>query len=249
MCANTLYLGKFFSASYCAVVISAGLCLALDSLPVSAADRNLYAFDSGLRLGSAELFSPWWNALQRNTLQRVNFDLCLSRLSTCSRKHRVLRALVLRGRELALKDQIELVNRYLNRTDYERDSKFNNADEDRAATHETEDPVAKVRKRATPRSHWSTLFEFLQRGGDCEDYASSKYFLLRMLGVAPERMRVVVARERRQRGHHAVLAYQWENGDVWLLESDNVIKKKSHRGYRYVYALNEKGIWDYRAKP
>lgn len=239
-------LRRFFSAAYYAFVTFAGLSLALGSVPGFAADRNLYAFDSGLKLGSAELFSPWWNALQRNTLQRVQFDLCLSRLSTCSRKQRVLRALVLRGRELTLKDQIELVNRYLNRTDYERDSKFNNAD--RSAGNRTDNHTGRS-SAATPRSHWSTLFEFLQRGGDCEDYASSKYFLLRMLGVAPERMRVVVARERRQRGHHAVLAYQWENGDVWLLESDNVIKKKSHLGYRYVYALNEQGIWDYRAEP
>jgi len=69
-----------------------------------------------------------------------------------------------------------------------------------------------------------------------------------MLGIEPERMRVVVAKQPKQRGHHAVLAYHWENGDVWLLESDNVIKKRSHIGYRYVYALSEAGVWDYRTK-
>jgi len=31
------------------------------SLP-AAADRNLYRFDSGLKLGGPELFVPWWNA-------------------------------------------------------------------------------------------------------------------------------------------------------------------------------------------
>jgi hypothetical protein len=59
-------------------------------------------------------------------------------------------------------------------------------------------------------------------------------------------MRVVVAYERGSRGYHAVLAYRWPNNEVWLLESDNRIKKRSHRGYRYVYALNEQRIWDYR---
>jgi len=197
------------------------------------ADGNRYRFDTGLKLGEARLFSPWWNAVQRNALQRVQFDLCLSHEPSCPRRWRALRTLVLQGREMAVKDQLEVVNRYLNRRDYELDRRTNNADE----------PVPRV------RSHWSTLYEFLDRGGDCEDYASSKYFLLRMLGVDAQRMRVVVAWERKLRGFHAVLAYQWEDGGVWLLESDNVIKKRSHFGYRYVYALNEGGVWDYRTSP
>ncbi len=212
----------------------------------AAADRNLYQFDNGLRLGGAELFGPWWNALQRNTVQRVQFDLCIARLETCSRRQKVLRALVLRGRDLGIKDRLELVNRYLNKREYDYDSGFNNADE--VAQENRSGSGANNVQRRRVRSHWSTLFEFLKRGGDCEDYASSKYFLLRMLGVDPERMRVVVAKQPKQRGHHAVLAYHWENGDVWLLESDNVIKKRSHFGYRYVYALNEGGVWDYRTK-
>jgi len=219
--------------------------IGLPALPV-AADRNLYQFDNGLRLGGAELFAPWWNALQRNTLQRVQFDLCLAKLETCSRQQKVLRALVLEGRGLEVEDRLQLVNRYLNRRDYDNDSGFNNADEvseqNRKLNQNRSVPVRPV------RSHWSTLFEFLKRGGDCEDYASSKYFLLRMLDIEPQRMRVVVAKQPRQRGHHAVLAYHWENGEVWLLESDNVIKKRSHIGYRYVYALNEAGVWDYRTK-
>ena len=219
--------------------------ISLASSP-AAADRNLYQFDTGLQLGGAELFGPWWNALQRNTLQRVQFDLCIARIESCSRRQKALRALVLRGRDLSIKDRLELVNRYLNKRDYDNDSGFNNADtvaEDSRGNSQNDERTRRV------RSHWSTLFEFLKRGGDCEDYASSKYFLLRMLGIEPERMRVVVAKQPKQRGHHAVLAYHWENGDVWLLESDNVIKKRSHFGYRYVYALNEAGVWDYRTNP
>ena len=206
------------------------------SLPAGAADPNFYRFDEGLKLGEAHLFDGWWQALQRNTLQRVEFDLCLAKFDTCARRLRPLRQLVIQGRNLTTEDKLQLVNRYLNRRDYDDDSGFNNADE-------------LVDKRNGPRSHWSTLFEFLRRGGDCEDYASSKYFLLRLLGLKSDQMRVVVAKESMRRGHHAVLAYRWENGSVWLLESDNVIKKTSHRGYRYIYAINEHSIWDYRAAP
>ena len=207
------------------------------SPPANAAGKNLYRFDSGIRLGEASLFGPWWNALQRNTLQRVEFDLCLANVDTCSKSLRALRQLVQKGRALEISDRLELVNRYLNRRDYETDTVFNGVGS------------PEVSAGGRLRSHWSTLYEFLKRGGDCEDYASSKYFLLRLLNVEPERMRVVVARQRKQRGHHAVLAYHWPSGEVWLLESDNIIKKRSHLGYRYVYALNEGGVWDYRTRP
>ena len=139
---------------------------------------------------------------------------------------------------MSIKDRLELVNRYLNRREYDADNGFNNVDGAR-----------QPEEYRQARSHWSTLYEFLQRGGDCEDYAASKYFLLRMLGLDAQRMRIVVAKERKQRGHHAVLAYRWPDGEVWLLESDNVIKKRSHKGYRYVYALNDSGVWDYRSTP
>lgn len=194
--------------------------------------RNLYQFDTGLRLGDASLFRPWWNALQRNTLQRVEFDRCIANVNSCPRQLRSLRHLVVSGRALSTEDQLQLVNRFLNRRDYDEDRRLNNP----------ETPVPDV------RSHWSTLYEFLDRGGDCEDYAAAKYFLLRMLGIDPQQMRVVVAWERKLRGFHAVLAYRWPDGAVWLLESDNVIKKRSHFGYRYVYALNERGVWDYRTE-
>ena len=62
-------------------------------------------------------------------------------------------------------------------------------------------------------------------------------------------MRVVVTYETKLRGYHAVLAYRWPDNEVWLLESDNHIRKRSHSGYRYVYAVNEQGIWDYREDP
>jgi len=147
----------------------------------------------------------------------------------------------------------------LNRADYELDRRNNNpAGPTPRATPRlalAQDAPAnqarknKSRRGRVPRSHWSTLYEFLDAGGDCEDYASSKYFLLRQLGLAAEDMRVVVTYETKLRGYHAVLAYRWPNDEVWLLESDNRIKKRSHRGYRYVYAVNEQGIWDYRKDP
>ena len=216
-----------------ALASSASAAVAAQSIGAPASGKNLYQFDQGLRLGEARLFAPWWNALQRNALQKVEFDLCLVNVNTCQPRWRALRALVLQGRDLATQDKLELVNRYLNRQDYEVDRRRNNPD----------------RVVLDVRSHWSTLFEFMARGGDCEDYAAAKYFLLRSLGLAAERLRVVVVWEPEQRSFHAILAYRWPNDEVWLLESDNRIKKRSHVGYRYVYALNEQAVWDYRTRP
>ncbi len=230
---------------WCPAGIALSLALSLAS-SAQAAGANLYRFDTGLWLGEARLLESWWHALQRNQQQDAEFDQCLENVNICSGHLRVLRQLVLKGRDLEEADRLELVNRYLNRRKYSDDRQSNNASSLQSTKAAKRHSAALT---SEPRSHWSTLYEFLQRGGDCEDYASSKYFLLRRLGIEPDRMRVVVARERNRRGHHAVLAYQWPDGAVWLLESDNIIKKRSHIGYRYVYALNERGIWDYRMRP
>jgi predicted transglutaminase-like cysteine proteinase len=99
--------------------------------------------------------------------------------------------------------------------------------------------------QAKLRNQWSTLLEFIDRGGDCEDYATAKYFLLRELGFQPEDMRVVVSFDRSVREHHAVLAIRRTDGSSWLLEIDNTIRKTRQSDYRFVYAINENGIWDY----
>jgi len=96
------------------------------------------------------------------------------------------------------------------------------------------------------RRHWSSLYQFLIKGGDCEDYASSKYFMLRELGFDAADLRVVVERSRELGGIHAVLAVRRPDGAIWLLDSDNRIRKRSHRGYRFIYAMNERFVWDHR---
>ncbi len=87
--------------------------------------------------------------------------------------------------------------------------------------------------------------DFVRRGGDCEDYATTKYFLLRTLGFTSDDLRVLVVYDRRLRDYHAVLAVRSAPGSIWLLESDNTIQKGGLYGYRYVFAINEDSIWDH----
>lgn len=63
---------------------------------------------------------------------------------------------------------------------------------------------------------WSAPLATLTSGkGDCEDYAIVKYMALRELGMNTEDLRLVLARDRRLRLDHAVLAVRYE--DRWLI--------------------------------
>ena len=124
------------------------------------------------------------------------------------------------------------MNRYVNKRRYRRDR--------------TQRKVSAISNQpAVFRNHWSTIMEFVSRGGDCEDYATTKYFLLRALGIASDDLRVLVIYDRKARDHHAVLAVRNSSGPIWLLESDNTIQRGNLYSYKFIYAVNEDSIWDH----
>ena len=53
--------------------------------------------------------------------------------------------------------------------------------------------------------YWATPREMLERGGDCEDFATAKYFALRQLGFAAADLRIAVVWDSVDREQHAVL--------------------------------------------
>jgi predicted transglutaminase-like cysteine proteinase len=53
--------------------------------------------------------------------------------------------------------------------------------------------------------YWATPREMLARGGDCEDFATAKYFALRRLGFAAADLRIAVVWDAVDREQHAVL--------------------------------------------
>lgn len=53
--------------------------------------------------------------------------------------------------------------------------------------------------------YWATPEEMLARGGDCEDFATAKYFALRRLGFAETDLRMAVVWDVVDREQHAVL--------------------------------------------
>ncbi len=95
--------------------------------------------------------------------------------------------------------------------------------------------------------YWATPVEFLSRGaGDCEDFSIAKYFTLRQLGVADERLRITYVKALKLNQAHMVLTYFPEGSSVPLvldnLEGD--IRPATERNdLAPVYNFNGDGLW------
>ncbi len=212
----------------------------LISLPAAAGEP--YRFDASGYLGDASLMPDWADTMQRQASQSAALDACLADAKACPRYYRGLRHLLLRAETLPQKKQVYLISRYVNRKRYRDDRTVHLASV-------TSDETLKYRSR------WATVEEFLRRGGDCEDYATTKYYLLRRLGFSPDALRIVVTWDRGEGGYHAVLAVrlaedlgEGEQPQILLLESDNTIKRGGRHRYRFIYSVNEESIWDHEAE-
>jgi predicted transglutaminase-like cysteine proteinase len=203
---------------------------------VSATAVAGYRFDApDTFLADASAWPAWARTLEQHERDRNAIRECLANEQSCHGKLKSLRYVINRGAELNRERQLKLVNRYINKRRYRRDRRKTS-------------PSVVPGGEASLKNHWVGLLGFLKRGGDCEDFASAKYFLLRELGVPAEDLRVLVTWERKARDYHAVLAVRREDGSSWLLESDDTIVRGNQRRYRFIYALNEKGIWDHATK-
>jgi len=96
------------------------------------------------------------------------------------------------------------------------------------------------------QSYWETPFEFLARGGQCEDYAIAKYLALRAAGVGDDVLRVLFVRDTDLGVDHAVLLADVD-GQPYLLDNlDPRIRPAAMvTQYRPYYAINQSGYWTY----
>jgi predicted transglutaminase-like cysteine proteinase len=92
--------------------------------------------------------------------------------------------------------------------------------------------------------YWATPMEFTARGGDCEDYAITKYVALRALGMPEERLRILILQDMQKNIPHAVLVVYTDAGPMIL---DNQIKsvmpaeRVSH--YKPIFSINREAWW------
>jgi len=97
--------------------------------------------------------------------------------------------------------------------------------------------------------YWETPYEFLARGGQCQDYAIAKYFALKASGVPESDMRFVVVRDIQRSLDHAILIVAVNGQDYVLDNQDTRLETLAdvHR-YRAYYALNNTGWWAYSVR-
>lgn len=165
-------------------------------------------------------FPQWVSALERHLLDDLTEGDCTSRQLNSCHLERWL-AFLASIRSLPRAAQIERVNRYANEKDYVLDME-NYALED----------------------YWAVPRQFLYNGGDCEDYAITKFFSLRWLGHPAQKLRIVVIQDTNLRVPHAVLAI--ENADDYSILDNQVGEVLSDRRivhYAPVYSINSDQWW------
>lgn len=189
-------------------------------------DFRRYTFDTdGDYLAQASFHGPWAALMARHAQDRPLLDACIADKANCPGYLKGFRYIVTKGRKLDRYRQLTLVNRFVNR---------------HVAIHQNE-------RRPRGDDGWKTLTAFLREGGDCEDFAIAKYFMLRELGFEAKDLRVVITWDREARAYHALLAVNTQPRAV-LLEIDDTMRTGSGQNeYRFLYSINENSVWDHMA--
>ncbi len=185
------------------------------------ATTHAYSFsDNDEYLTQANDYPRWAALMTRHAAQSIEMGACLNDVSKCPSALKGYREVVLAGRSLAPDRQVALVNRFINSRRWSVEPR---RDDD-----------------------WRTLEDFLQAGGDCEDYAIAKYFVLRQLGFPIEDLRVAITWDMREQDYHAVTMVNL--GDSVLVLDVDGPPRRQLSNYRFLFSINESGIWDHNAR-
>lgn len=95
--------------------------------------------------------------------------------------------------------------------------------------------------------YWATPQEMLAtNGGDCEDFATAKYFTLRQLQIPDEKMRLIYVKALRLEQPHMVLSY-YDAPETDPLVLDSLVKTILRASERPdlipIYSFNGNGYW------
>jgi predicted transglutaminase-like cysteine proteinase len=94
---------------------------------------------------------------------------------------------------------------------------------------------------------WSSpLDTFATGAGDCEDYAIAKFVALRMAGISPDDLRIVVMRDTIRGEDHAVAMARLD--DHWLTLDNRrmaMIEDADVRNYQPLFVIDDHGVMRY----
>jgi predicted transglutaminase-like cysteine proteinase len=97
------------------------------------------------------------------------------------------------------------------------------------------------------RDYWATPIEFLvTNGGDCEDFSIAKYFTLKAMGIADQKLNMTYVKALKYNVSHMVLTYYStpESEPLVLDNIDTDIKPASQRrDLLPIYSFNGTSLW------
>jgi predicted transglutaminase-like cysteine proteinase len=98
---------------------------------------------------------------------------------------------------------------------------------------------------------WSPpLVTFTSGAGDCEDYAIAKFVALRLAGVSPDDLRVVIMHDTIRDEDHAVAAVRLDG--QWLTLDNRrmaMVEDADVRNYRPSFVIDQYGVMQYVGAP
>jgi predicted transglutaminase-like cysteine proteinase len=198
------------------------LCGLLIAMPAGAAPPLFGARET--RSENLRPFQKWLGALERHFGDRMALDSpCVpGGLERCVLQN--WRGFLESLRHLDRRAQVEAVNKFANDHPYVTDLVNWGVDD-----------------------YWETPREFLERNGDCEDYAITKFLSLRFLGFDNDSLRIVVLKDLNLQIYHAVLVV-YLDGDILALDNQikAVVSTERIRHYRPIYSVNERFWWLHR---
>lgn len=197
------------------------MCLAFLLAPSAAPAFNddLFGYRQASQ-ASIATFPQWVQALERHLRDDLKEGDCTERrLNRCHLQQ--WQAFLAEIRGLPPMEQLREVNRYANQMDYVLD----------LDNYGVED-------------YWAIPRQFLANGGDCEDYAITKYFSLRWLGFPGDQLRIVVVQDTNLRVPHAVLAVG-RGAEILVLDNQvrDVLPHRQIVHYAPVYSINQDSWW------
>ncbi len=174
------------------------------------------------RTNAASGLKTWRRVLHQIRNEQPVYEMCDSGGSLCSPKLRNWRQMLAGLKGLKGKQLLRQLNARANKlVPYREDA---------------------VRFAAT--DYWASPLEFLDAGGDCEDFAILKYVSLTELGVPESSLRVVIADDLRRGQPHAVLTVHMD-GKTYILDSltNKLMGRKAASRYRPRYSVSGDNRW------
>jgi predicted transglutaminase-like cysteine proteinase len=191
--------------------------------PLSSSARSLEPFGLfAFRAPESELWTKWRGVEAAMKREAEALEKCRAAISDCSSAALSFALLAQVASAYEGKARLTEVNRAVNR-----------------AIRYTSDLV-----QYGVLDYWAAPFDALAAGrGDCEDYAITKYAILREAGVSPDSMRLVLLRDNLRREDHAVLAVL--DGGEWIV-LDNHLENPARADllthYAPLYEISQNGV-------